>query len=133
MDVVVYSIDWRYNVFESHLFVFDVKVRSLNLFLWRHLERISFLLLSKLFPSWIAISTFSLIQRLHFCVSGVYDEKARYVFHLRSYCFCKFFNLHISVANSESVLYTSWLKDFLWFAYRSLNVVVHMPMYLFVP
>ena len=86
---------------------------SLYLFLCLHLDIISDRLFNKLLFTFSSIANFSLRQRLHRFVTGLYAAYCLTAFQLMlKFAFFSLI-LHTSFDSSVSVLYFSWFKAFL--------------------
>ena len=118
-------------MFSDDLTSLDTALIIKNLFRCLHFEMISDLLFNILFSLCSRIASFSFWHSEHRLELGLYAGNCLTTLHfiVKSTFFS--FNLHTSFDNTESFLYFSLLKDFLWFAYRALNLSSVIPLYTF--
>ena len=115
-DVIQSLVSWR---------------RSICLLTCRHLEINSDLLFTRLSPSYKAISSFSLIHRLHLIFALLKGAHCFLIFHFRLGTWLARFIFHTSLESSVSFSYFAFSNDFLWLAYLFLKDGSHRPMYFF--
>ena len=101
-----------------------------NVGVWAsHVETISDFLFSKfcLFLSF-KIQSFSSKHKLHLFDPPVYEIDCFNTDQVMSKSCLLSFSFQIYFESSVSFEYLLWLKDLMWFLYRSLNVLAVMPM-----
>ena len=83
-----------------------------NLFTWRHIEKISFLLFRRVRLSAFIIKSFSQLQRLHLLPPAVYAFTRFRIDQLVLKDRPVFFSFHMCLDSSVSLEYVGSLKDF---------------------
>ncbi len=106
---------------------FDVE--TITTFFLLHVETISDFLFSKfcLFLSF-KIQSFSSKYKLHLLYPPVYEIDCFNTDQVMSKSCLLSFSFQIYFESSVSFEYLLWLKDLMWFLYRSLNVLAVLPM-----
>ena len=106
--------------------IFSARVRNIYLFWWQHFDIISNFLFNKLFSLFSNISSFSFKPREYLFDWGLYARNWFFTAHVG----LEFpaFKFQYSTDSFVSFLYLLMLNDFLWCAYRSLNVFSLIPL-----